>query len=129
VTNDDATTTTDLDLDLEPDFDEPTLCETCQAVLGNDHDDSEYGDQCQACYTASHFRCRDCEYDFELEDQSPKNKSLCVSCQESRDEEARQELHDKATGIARDLLEAIIDLDDLDAIKRAVAALKRLQPK
>jgi hypothetical protein len=109
--------------------DEPMLCENCNATLPDDHDADEYGDQCQPCYARTHFHCLDCESDYELDEQSPKNKALCVGCQETKDEEIAQERLDAAKESAQELLDAIIDSDDLDTILKAVASLKRLQPK
>src|SRR5271168_152544 len=87
--------------DDEIETEEPTLCETCEAELPDDHDGDEYGDQCQACYARTHFHCLECECDYELEEQSPKNKSLCQSCQETKDEEIAQERLDAAKEAAR----------------------------
>ena len=119
-------TTEPITMETEDEIDEPTLCETCQAELADDHDADEYGDQCQACYASTHFHCLECDSDYELEDQSPKNKSLCLSCQETKDEEIAQERLDSAKEAARDALEAILDTEDVDVIRKALAALKRL---
>ncbi len=117
-----------MDTDDETEIDEPTLCELCDAELPDDHDADEYGDVCQACYAEDHFHCLSCESDYELEEQSDRNKSLCVSCQEAKDEEIAQERLDAAKEAAQEALDAILDGDDIDVIKRAVKALKKLRP-
>ena len=40
----------------ETEADDNARCVACNATLPDDHDD-EFGEQCQACYAASHFHC------------------------------------------------------------------------
>jgi hypothetical protein len=110
----------------ETETEEPMLCETCSAVLTDAEIDDFGGDTCQACYAKTHFHCLACESDCELDDQSPRNKSLCLSCQESKDEEIAGERLTAAKEAAQEAFDAILDGDDLDVVLKAVAALRRL---
>jgi hypothetical protein len=128
----DATPTTDdadFELDPETDDDDACTCITCSAVLPDDHDDDSYGEECQACYAKGHFYCVECESDYELEERSPKNKALCLDCQQAKDDEIAQERLDAAKEAAQEAFDALLDTDDLAVITKAVASLKKLAPK
>jgi hypothetical protein len=121
-----TTETTTTDATLEAD-DDNVYC-ACGTILADSEID-ECGEQCTECYAKSHFHCLVCDEDFELDEQSPSNKALCVGCQETRDEEIAQERLDAAKEAAQELLDAILATEDLAVITKALAALKRLAPK
>jgi hypothetical protein len=108
--------------------DELIFCNDCGGAL-TDAELDECGFQCTKCYAAGHFTCCDCGDSFETEEASPKCKSRCEACQDSKDEGELEERKDALRDEARELLETICDDGDLAQLKKAVAALKRLQPK
>jgi hypothetical protein len=106
---------------------EMTTCDACECEITEEQHEDHDG-LCPACL-AETFICRDCEGRTLKTDAHATVKGHCEACGDAKLEDRRQERFDAAAESARDLLEALIDLDDLAAVKKAVAALKRLQPK
>jgi methionyl-tRNA synthetase len=115
--------TTDAALD-----DELIFCNDCGVAL-TDAELDECGEQCTKCYAASHFTCCDCGDTVDNDDASPRRESRCETCQETKDEEELGQKMDALKDEARELLETICNDGDLSQLGKAVAALKRLQPK
>ncbi|MFI5458966.1 MAG: hypothetical protein ACHRXM_26355 [Isosphaerales bacterium] len=103
-----------------------TPCDGCEAEITDEWYEANDG-LCPACL-AETFVCRGCEGRTHRTGAHSVVKTHCETCGDELLEERRQARHDKATEEARELLEAIIELDDLDAIFKAVKALKKLQP-
>jgi hypothetical protein len=123
---DETTTTIETETDDAP---EMTTCDGCECPITEEQYDANDGaGLCEACL-AETFVCKDCEGRVHHTDAHSVLKNRCEACGDAKVEERRQERHDKATEEARELLEALVDLGDLAVIRRAVAILKRLQPK
>lgn len=108
--------------------DELVFCDDCGIAL-TDAELDECGEQCTKCYAATHFTCCDCDGTFENEEASPKCKTRCETCQDSKEEEELAERMESLRDEARELMETLCDDGDLTQLRKAVAALKRLQPK
>lgn len=108
--------------------DELIFCDGCGVAL-TDTELDECGSVCASCHASAHFTCVDCDGTFENDEASTKCSRRCQSCQESRDDEELEAKVDAARDEARELLEALCDDGDLEKIRKAVAALKRLQAR
>ena len=106
--------------------DDDVYCECGAALTDAEIDSSGY--QCTRCHAGSHFTCADCGEDLDNEERSSKCKTRCQTCQEAKDEEELEARKESLRDEARELLESLCDDGDVTALRKAVAALKRLQP-
>jgi hypothetical protein len=104
-----------------------TACDDCEAEMTEALYDASEG-LCDACMR-KRFVCQGCEELTLKTEAHPTHGTLCQDCGESRAEELRQEAFDAAAEELRDLVESIIDREDLDAVRRALASLKKPQSK
>lgn len=107
--------------------DDNVYCELCEAAL-TDAEIDESGYLCSTCFDKTHFACTDCSETLDNEDKSPKCRTRCLGCQESKDEEQLEGKKDALRSEAEDLLASILVDGDLPTLKKTVAALKRFQP-
>jgi hypothetical protein len=107
--------------------DDLVTCDGCDAEMSESLYDASNG-MCDACHSRR-FECRECNEITLKSDAHPTHKTLCESCGDSKVEADRQEALDKAADELRELAEAIIESDDLTAVRKALAALKKLTPK
>ena len=114
------------DDDSTEDENEAMQCDGCEVEISVELYDANDG-LCEACL-AETFICKGCEGRTHKTDAHAVVKSRCEVCGDELLEERRQERLDAAAEAARDLLEAIIDLDDLAVVKKALSALKRIHP-
>jgi len=110
----------------DDDAPEMTTCDNCNRDMTEDDFDANDG-LCTECLAGT-FTCAECGERTFKTDEHPLVKTMCEACGDQAVEDRRQGRLSKAADAARDLLEAIIDLDDLGLVRKAVAALKRLQP-
>jgi hypothetical protein len=106
---------------------ETVTCDGCEAEISVDLYDANDG-LCPVCL-AETFVCEDCAGRCHQSDAHPALKTYCEACGDSKLEAEAEEWLDALKDEARDLLEAIVESEDLDAITKAVKALKRLQAK
>jgi hypothetical protein len=102
-------------------------CDHCGDVISQAAYDAGDG-LCAGC-VATTFLCEDCSDRTYTEDAHKTHSTLCESCGDTKDEEIAQERLDAAKEAAQEAFDAILDSDDLAVIAKALAALKRLQPK
>src|ERR1700678_3661275 len=107
--------------------DDNVYCDDCNVAL-TDAEIDECGFQCTTCYAKSHFTCVDCGDSYANDEASPKCKTRCETCQESKDEEELTAKMDALKEEGQDLLDSIFNDADPARLKKAVASLKRLQP-
>jgi hypothetical protein len=118
----------DADFELDPETDDEwTNCDEClESVTCDDYGAND--GLCAACL-AKTFVCEECEERTQKTDAHKTHGTLCEGCGDSKEEEIAQERLDAAKDSARETLEAILDLDDLAAALKALAALKKITPK
>jgi hypothetical protein len=104
---------------------EMTECDHCHDEISQAAYDAGDG-LCAGC-AATTFICEGCEDRTYTEDAHATHGNLCQGCGDEAIETERTEALDAAKDEARELLEAIIDSEDLAAVKEALAALKKLQ--
>lgn len=99
-----------------------TECEECGAAIAEGVADEDCP-LCPACFDRAFFVCEGCECQTDRGDEHASRKGLCQSCGEAKDEEELDAAKDDLDA----LVDAIKDADDVKAIRRAIAALKRLK--
>jgi recombinational DNA repair protein (RecF pathway) len=116
--------------EIETDDDAPdmTECDHCGEETSQAQYDASGNGLCSECASTT-FVCVDCEGRTHETDAHATHNDRCEACGDSHAEELHQERLDAAKEAAQEAFDAILDLDDLDVIRKAVAALKRLQPK
>jgi hypothetical protein len=118
------TTTPETDDD---DATEMTTCDNCSRDMTEDAFDSN-GGLCAECLAGT-FTCAECaERTFKI-DAHTLHKTMCEGCGDEKVEEEAQEALEAAQSELQELVDQLTGLDDLAVIKKALAALKRLQPK
>jgi hypothetical protein len=109
---------------MSNDADDLVTCDECDRTIPAAEYDAGDG-LCAACL-ALHFTCAECGERTRKADAHPRLPGHCRDCGAETLEAWHQETLDAASDELRELAEAIIDAEDLDAIMRAVEALKRL---
>jgi hypothetical protein len=104
--------------------DDLVTCDGCDRPIRAAEYDRNDG-LCPDCL-ALHFDCAGCGERTKKTDAHPDIPSHCHDCGAEALEALHQEALDTAADELRELVEAIIDADDLDAMTRALEALKRL---
>ena len=107
--------------------DDMVTCDGCEAPMTESLYDASHG-MCDRCHS-KRFECRECREVTLKSDAHPTNRTLCQDCGDDRAEADRLEALDKGADTLRELAEAIIDSGDLAAVRKALAALKKLAPK
>lgn len=107
--------------------DDLVSCDLCERPIPAAEYDAGEG-LCPACL-ALHFDCEACRERTLRTDAHAAVSGLCQSCGEEQIEARHAEALDAAADELRELAEAIIEREDLAAVRQAVTALKRLTPK
>ena len=104
--------------------DDLVTCDGCDRPIPSAEYDAGDG-LCPDCL-ALHFDCEGCGERTKKTDAHPDAPGLCSDCGAEALEARHQEALDTAADELRELVESIIDAEDLDAMTRAIEALKRL---
>jgi predicted RNA-binding Zn-ribbon protein involved in translation (DUF1610 family) len=104
--------------------DDLVTCDGCDRPIPSAEYDAGDG-LCPDCL-AVHFDCPECGERTRRTDAHPDAPGLCPDCGAEALKARHQEALDTAADELRELAESIIDAEDLDAMTRAVEALRRL---
>jgi hypothetical protein len=96
--------------------DDNVYCEDCSQAL-TDAEIDECGYLCTKCHAKHTFTCSDCGDLFDNDEASPRCKTRCETCQETKDEIELEERKDALKEEARDLLDTLCDDGDLAALR------------
>jgi hypothetical protein len=97
-------------------------CDDCGQLTDQDVCDDHDG-QCQACYDASHFKCKECGEVYENDSKHEEFPQYCVDCGQTR--------HDTIVETLKEKLESAVDLlanhdDEIDRLKKLLALARKL---
>jgi hypothetical protein len=103
---------------------ETVTCDGWEAEIAQDLYDENEG-LCPVCL-AETFVCEDCEGRCDRTDAHATVTKCCEACGDSRIETEAAEALEAATEELQGLVDELVGLDDIDVLKKAIAALKRL---
>jgi len=114
---------------------EALTCENCEEEYPLDDetqaliDDEDWrADYCSECHTL-HLECVDCGTLIHRDDAHAAHATCCEDCGDSRQEEQAQEALSAARERLQELTDSLVELEDIDVLRAAIAALECVRTK